>query len=73
MRMNMLAPVATPRSLHPTLAWIDTRKAVLQAPMPTPMTSDPAAGQATPLEGCNCVSIAAPITRATPPSAAARR
>ena len=73
MRMNMLAPVATPRSLQSTLAWIDTRKAVLQKPMPTPITNEAAAGQATGLEGSSWVSIAAPAASATPPMVAARR
>jgi len=50
MRMNMKDEVATPRSLQPTLAWIDTTNAVLQNPIPLPITNEAAVAQAIPRE-----------------------
>ena len=40
-RMNIIELVAMPRSYQPTLAWVETMKAVLQNPIPTPFNSAP--------------------------------
>ena len=45
MRMNIVEEVAMPRSLQPTLAWIETIKAVLQNPIPTPSRKAPPPAQ----------------------------
>src|SRR3984893_16565155 len=45
MRMNMIDDVAIPRSFQPALAWVETRNAVLQKPMPVPIRREPAPAQ----------------------------
>ncbi len=71
--MNMLAAVATPRWRQSTLAWIETRKAGLQNPIPTPITSDAVAANATLLSGVIIKNSKPPERSATPPIAADRR
>jgi len=66
-RMNMLAPVAAPRSSQPTLVWIETRKAGAQKPMPRPITNEAATAQTIPLDGCNSASKTAAATSSAPP------
>jgi len=62
-----------PRSLQPTLAWVETMNAVLQKPMPTPRMKAPLPAQKSPLAGVNRMSMRLPATRQTPPIDADRR
>ena len=62
-----------PRSLHPTLAWVETMNAVLQNPMPTPSMKAPPPAQKSPLAGVNRISTRLPATRQRPPIDADRR
>ena len=73
MRINMAADVAMPRSFHPTLAWTETMKAVLQNPMPTPSRKAPPPAQIRPLAGVSIINTKLPMTRQTPPIVAANR
>jgi hypothetical protein len=73
MRMNMYEEVATPRSVQPTLAWIETTKAVLQNPIPIPITKEPVAAQASALPGSSVTSNKLPATTDRPPMTATRR
>src|SRR5438067_12315234 len=73
MRMNIVDEVAMPRSLHPTLAWVETMNAVLQNPMPTPRMKAPPPAQRSPLAGVNRISTRLPATRQRPPIDADRR
>src|SRR5947209_7598476 len=73
MRMNMIDDVAIPRSFQPTLAWVETRNAVLQKPMPVPIRREPAPAQRRPLAGPSIISTNVPAIRNAPPTVAASR
>src|SRR6516225_239511 len=73
MRMNMYEEVATPRSVQPTLAWIETIKAVLQNPIPIPITKDPVAAKARGHPGSSAITNKLPATTDRPPITATRR
>src|SRR5271166_5128738 len=73
MRMNMYEEVATPRSVQPTPAWIETTKAVLQNPIPIPTTKEPVAAQASARPGSSAASNKLPATTEKPPITAAKR
>ena len=73
MRMNICEPVATPRSFQATVPWIDTRKVVLQNPMPMPISSEPVVGHSTSPAGSSNTNTALPAINEAPPIAALSR
>src|SRR6202035_4611486 len=73
MRMNIVDEVAMPRSLQPTLAWVETMNAVLQKPMPTPRMKAPLPAQSSPLAGVSRINTRLPATRKRPPIDADKR
>src|SRR6201998_4556510 len=73
MRMNLYGEVATPRSVQPTLAWIETTKAVLQNPIPIRITREPVAAQASVRPGSSATSNKLPATTESPRITATRR
>ena len=73
MRTNICEPVPMPRSLNPTLAWIATRKVVLQNPMPIPETNAAAAAHRQSLSDSSSASMIAAVSRQAPPIPAVSR
>jgi hypothetical protein len=73
MRMNICEPVPMPRSWKATLAWIATRKVVLQNPIPIPAIKPALAGHSQWLPGSRKASITAATTSDPPPTDAVSR
>jgi len=67
MRMNICEPVAMPRSLRPTEAWIATRNVVFKNPMAMPSRKAPVTGNNIGLVGSIESSTRLPASRAAPP------
>ena len=72
-RMNSTEEVTAPRSLQPTLACTETRKVVLQKPMPMPISTAPAFTKVSELLSSSAINMAQPQIKASAPTAPVSR